>query len=126
METRRAEDIGPGFEALKGRADALYVVGDPLRPPTGSATTPWRWARDCRPCTLTESTSRAAGLMSYGPNFPDLFRRAADFVDKVCAGQSPLTFRLSSRPSSTSSSTSPPPRRSVSRCRRRFWHVLMR
>jgi len=31
----------------------------------------------------------AGGLMSYGPNFPDLYRRTADFVDKVLRGAKP-------------------------------------
>ena len=31
----------------------------------------------------------AGGLTSYGPNFPDLFRRAADFVDKILRGVKP-------------------------------------
>jgi putative ABC transport system substrate-binding protein len=30
LEVRRADDIAPGFEVLKGRTDALYVSTDPL------------------------------------------------------------------------------------------------
>jgi putative ABC transport system substrate-binding protein len=31
----------------------------------------------------------AGGLISYGPNYPDLFRRAADLVNKILRGAKP-------------------------------------
>ena len=60
FEIRRAEDIAPAFEALKGRADALYVVSDPLVNANGFASTPWRWAHDCRRSTAIASMSKPA------------------------------------------------------------------
>jgi putative ABC transport system substrate-binding protein len=88
-EIRRAEDIAPAFEAFKGRADALYVFGDPLL-----ATNRIRintLAQDARLPTIYNYREfvAAGGLMSYGPNFPDLFRHAAEFVDKILRGAKP-------------------------------------
>ena len=59
IEIRRAEDIAPAFEALKGHAEALYVVGDPLVIcQSGYASTPWRSALGCRRCTSIGSLSK--------------------------------------------------------------------
>jgi putative tryptophan/tyrosine transport system substrate-binding protein len=86
FKIRQAEDIAPAFEALKGRAEALYVVGDALvfthrvRINTLALT-----ARLPTIFFLREYVE-AGGLMSYGPNFPDLFRRAADYVNKILRG----------------------------------------
>ena len=89
LEIRRAEDIGPAFEALKGRADALYVVAEPLL--TSSRVRISTLALGARLPTLHgfREYVEAGGLVSYGPNIPDLFRRAADLVDKILRGAKP-------------------------------------
>ncbi len=89
LEIRRAEDIGPTFEALKDRADALYVVAEPLL--SGNHVRISALALGARLPTLLGIRDYvvAGGLVSYGPNTPDLFRRAADLVDKILRGAKP-------------------------------------
>src|SRR5215469_9787616 len=89
LEIRRAEDIAPAFEALRGDAQALYVVSEPL-----AGTNMVRintLALGLRLPTVhgLREYAEAGGLMSYGPNIPDLFRRAADYVDKILRGAKP-------------------------------------
>ena len=89
LEIRRAEDIAPAFEALKAQVDALYVVVDALV--TANRTRIITLALGARLPTIfnTRDFVQAGGLMSYGPNYPDLFRRTADFVDKILRGTKP-------------------------------------
>ena len=89
LEIRRAEDIAPAFEALKGRADALYVCGDPLVNTNRVRIN--TLALTARLSTIHNFREHveAGGLMSYGPNFSDLFRRAAEVVDKILRGSKP-------------------------------------
>jgi putative ABC transport system substrate-binding protein len=89
FEIRRAEDIVPTFEALKGRVDALYIPPDALV--LSSRVNVNTLATAARLPTIYGSSEyvEAGGLMSYGPNFPDLFRHAADFVDKILRGAKP-------------------------------------
>jgi ABC-type uncharacterized transport system substrate-binding protein len=47
FDIRRAEDIAPAFEALKGRADALHLVTDPLVSSQRNSRPPRRWASKC-------------------------------------------------------------------------------
>jgi putative tryptophan/tyrosine transport system substrate-binding protein len=89
LEVRRPEEIAPAFEALGGRAEALIVCGDPLV--TNNRVRIITLALGARLPTMHGSREHveAGGLISYGPNFPDLFRRAADFVDKILRGAKP-------------------------------------
>jgi putative ABC transport system substrate-binding protein len=89
VEIRRAEDIAPAFDALKGRAEALYVANEPLvfthRVRINTL------ALSARMPTMHGSREHieAGGLISYAPNFPDLYRRAAEYVDRILRGAKP-------------------------------------
>ena len=89
FEIRRAEDIAPGFEALKGRADALYVAADPLVNTNRVRINTLALAARLPTMHGTRDYVEAGGLMSYGPNIPDQYRRAADYVDKILRGAKP-------------------------------------
>ena len=88
-EVRRVDDIAPAFDALKGRAEALYVCGSPLL--TTNRIRVNNLALGVRLPTMHGFREYvvAGGLTSYGPNFPSLFRRAADYVDKILRGAKP-------------------------------------
>jgi putative ABC transport system substrate-binding protein len=89
FEIRRAEDIAPAFDALKDRADALYVVGDALVFTHRVRINTLALAGRLPTIHVVREFVEAGGLMSYGANFADLFRRAADYVDKILRGAKP-------------------------------------
>jgi putative tryptophan/tyrosine transport system substrate-binding protein len=88
LEVGQAEDIERTFETL-GRADGLYVCADPLV--SANRTRINALALAARLPTMHDLREYAVpgGLMSYGPNIPDLFRRAGDYVDKILRGAKP-------------------------------------
>ncbi len=89
LEIRRAEDIAPAFDTLAARADALYVVVNALV--VANRTRIITLALGARLPTIfnTRDFVQAGGLMSYGPNYPDLFRRTAELVNKILIGTKP-------------------------------------
>jgi putative tryptophan/tyrosine transport system substrate-binding protein len=89
IEIRRADDIAPAFEAIKGRADALYVANNPLL--STYLVRIITLALTARLPTMHGSREWVEGgaLISYAPSFADLHRRAADFVDKILRGTKP-------------------------------------
>jgi putative tryptophan/tyrosine transport system substrate-binding protein len=86
---RRSEDIAPAFEGVKGREQALYICGDALI--TNNRVQIITLALGARLATMCPSREHVdvGGLMSYGPNFPHLHGRAADYVDKILRGVKP-------------------------------------
>ena len=83
------EDIAPAIDQLNGRAEALYVCIDPLLNSNAAringlalgARLPVMWS--------LRVNAEAGGLISYGPDIIDLYRRSADLVDKVLRGTKP-------------------------------------
>jgi putative ABC transport system substrate-binding protein len=80
LEIRGAADIAPTIEALKGGADALYVVTEPLVNTNRIQINNLALAARLPTLHGQKPYVEAGGLMSYGANIPDLFRRAADMV----------------------------------------------
>jgi putative tryptophan/tyrosine transport system substrate-binding protein len=92
LDIRRTEDIAPAFETIKGRADALYVVGDPLTTTNRMRINILALAARLPTTYINREQVETGGLMSYGPNLPDLFRRAGDYVDKILRGAKPANL----------------------------------
>jgi len=89
LEIRNASDIAPAFDAVKGQTDALYVAIDQLM--VANLPRILTLALGARLPTIfsTRDFVHAGGFMSYGPNYTDLFRRSADYVDKILHGAKP-------------------------------------
>jgi putative ABC transport system substrate-binding protein len=88
-EIRRAQDIAPAFETLRGRTDAIYVSTDPLVLTNLTRINTLALGSQLPTIYTSREYVEAGGLMSYGPNYPDLWRRAADYVDKILRGAKP-------------------------------------
>lgn len=90
VEASGPDEIAPGFTTMKmQRAGAVLVCGDRLfstyRRPIFDLANKNRFPA----IYSTKEYSEAGGLMSYGANFPDLYRRAATYVDKILKGTKP-------------------------------------
>jgi putative tryptophan/tyrosine transport system substrate-binding protein len=86
---RRLEDIRPAFTELQGRMHALYVVADPLVNTNFARIHTLATAARLPTMYNNRQHVEQGGLMSYGPNFIDLWRRTAEYVDKILRGVKP-------------------------------------
>jgi ABC-type uncharacterized transport system substrate-binding protein len=89
FEMHRAADIDPAFDTMKGHAQALYVLPVPLLFVNRVRINTLALAARLPTLYLVREYVDAGGLMSYGPNWPDMWHRAADFVDKILRGAKP-------------------------------------
>lgn len=89
LEIRKMQDIAPAFEMLKPQADALYVVVDQLVVANLMRILTFALSTRLPMIFSTRDFVRSGELMSYGPNYVDLFRRAADYVNRILQGSNP-------------------------------------
>jgi putative ABC transport system substrate-binding protein len=92
IEIRHSDDITAAIDQLKGRAQALYVVTDPLiftnRTKINAMAVGMRLPTMCSYREYVD----AGCLMSYGPNYLDLFRRTAEHVSRILHGDKPANI----------------------------------
>jgi len=89
LEIQRASDIDTAIIGLTNRADALYVALDPLINTSRLRINTLALGARLPTAEPFREFVEAAGLMSYGPNLPDLYRRAGNLVDKILKGAKP-------------------------------------
>jgi ABC-type uncharacterized transport system substrate-binding protein len=88
-EIRKSDDVQPAIEALAGKADALYVCIDPLVNTNNVRINALAQAARLPTMHSSRDNIDSGGMISYGPDTIDLFRRAAEFVDKILRGAKP-------------------------------------
>ena len=89
LQIRRAQDIATAFESLNPQADALYVVQDAVVVANRTAIVAFALTRRLPTIFSARDFVQSGGLLSYGPNYLGVFRRAADYVDKIMRGAKP-------------------------------------
>jgi putative ABC transport system substrate-binding protein len=95
LDVRGPQDIEIAFrEASNGRAEAVLLLQSPVL--NSHRTQIVELAAKSRLPVISFATEfvYAGGLMSYAPNFPDLFRRAATYVDKILKGAKPADLPI--------------------------------
>jgi putative tryptophan/tyrosine transport system substrate-binding protein len=89
LEIRQAQDIAPAVESLTNRADALYVCADALISANQLSINQLVLAQHLAAISGVREYAKSGGLLSYGPDNADLFRQAAEYVDKILHGAKP-------------------------------------
>lgn len=90
IDVRGPDDYPTAFAAvIAGRADAIHAVGNPVNFAYTQLIADFAFKAQLPSSFEQRLFVDAGGLISYGPNFIDLFRRAAQYVDKILKGSKP-------------------------------------
>ena len=89
VEVGRSDEIAPAIATLKERTEALYVPANPFANTNRGLINELALAARLPTVHGFRQYVETGGLMSYGPNTPDLFRRAGDYVDRILRGAKP-------------------------------------
>jgi putative ABC transport system substrate-binding protein len=99
VEARAVGDLEGAFDAaVKGRADSLYVLGDPLSFIHRARIAELAVQRRLPTIHTGRANVEAGGLMSYGPKLSEVFRRAATYVDRILKGAAPSDLPVDRSP----------------------------
>jgi putative ABC transport system substrate-binding protein len=94
LEIQTADDIEAAMATLTSQTDALYVYSEPLTNANKSKIIKAATAAKIPTIFGFREFVDAGGLISYGPNFTDLFKRAAEFTDKILRGATPADMPI--------------------------------
>jgi putative tryptophan/tyrosine transport system substrate-binding protein len=89
LAIRRAEDLMPALQGIGRRVDALYVGIDPVTNASRARINSLALDEGLPTMHGHRGFVETGGLISYGADFPDLWRRAAELVDKILRGAKP-------------------------------------
>jgi putative ABC transport system substrate-binding protein len=95
LDVRKAEDFGSAFDAaIKQRADGVIVGLGTLTQSNVGLVTDLAARRRLPSIYFSREFVDAGGFMAYGVSYPDLYRRAAKYVDKILQGAKPADLPI--------------------------------
>jgi len=95
FQARRPEEIATAVEAIaQAHYRALFVVADPLLVSEAAQIAKLSLKYQLPSMHQVRAEAEAGGLMSYGPDITDQFRRAATYVDAILKGAQPADLPL--------------------------------
>jgi putative ABC transport system substrate-binding protein len=94
LKIETGDQIAPAIVMLRNRADALYVCADPLINSNRISIVTSALSAGLPTVFGERENIDAGGLLSYGPNVADMYRRAAEMVDKILRGTKPADIPI--------------------------------